>query len=294
MLIQWAAVEGRPHYESMEPSQTIAYISDVGAHRLKPLFIAGCSVTSVFFSLSFISERWLRHSGQLARNRGRTDKTFAIISIIFSLCGGIGLILLSVFDTVRYPLQHNGCLTLFMGGYILSAIFVCAEYQRLGIHYREHTILAASFWIKLTFILVELALAVAFGVTGQQGKKNQAAVIEWIISYIFTFYVLSFIIDLLPSVRTRNHIPQGKQITEMTMAPNTAQQTMTTIPRPPRTTGYYEQPLTTDSMGDRGNTYSGYVVDEPTPDQSSTTPQRPARGYVPYSQSHAQEQNLHV
>ncbi|EEQ88670.2 suppressor Sfk1 [Blastomyces dermatitidis ER-3] len=296
MLIQWAAVEGRPHYESMELSQTIAFISDVGAHGLKPLFITGCSITSVVFSASFVSERWLRHRGQLARNRGRADKTFAIISIVFSMCGGLGLILLSIFDTVRFPLQHNGCLVLFMGGYILSAIFVCAEYQRLGIHYREHTILAASFWIKLVFILVELALAVAFGVTGQQGMKNQAAVLEWIIAYIFTFYVLSFVVDLLPAIRTRNHIPQGKRITEMTMAQNGAQQSpstmTTTTPRPPQTSAYYEQPLTTDSMGDRGNVYRGYVVDQQ-PTQVQFT-QSSAGGYVPYGQSHAQEGDLRV
>ncbi|KAL2370850.1 hypothetical protein RJ035_000914 [Blastomyces gilchristii] len=257
MLIQWAAVEGRPHYESMELSQTIAFISDVGAHGLKPLFITGCSITSVVFSASFVSERWLRHRGQLARNRGRADKT---------------------------------------GGYILSAIFVCAEYQRLGIHYREHTILAASFWIKLVFILVELALAVAFGVTGQQGMKNQAAVLEWIIAYIFTFYVLSFVVDLLPAIRTRNHIPQGKRITEMTMAQNGAQQspsTMTTAtPRPPQTSAYYEQPLTTDSMGDRGNVYRGYIVDQQ-PTQVQFT-QSSAGGYMPYGQSHAQEGDLRV
>ncbi|PGH07645.1 proteasome component ECM29 [Blastomyces parvus] len=294
MMIQWAAVEGGPHYESMEPSQTIAYISDVGAHGLKPLFIAGCSITSVFFSASFISERWLRHRGHLARNRGRADKAFAIISIVFSMCGGLGLILLSIFDTVRYPTQHNGCLVLFMGGYILSAIFVCAEYQRLGIHYREHTILAVSFWIKLVFILLEVALAIAFGVTGQRNMKNQAAVLEWIIAYIFTFYVLSFVIDLLPAVRTRNHIPQGKRISQMTMAQNGAPQspTTTTIPRPPQTSAYYEQPLTTDSMGERGNTYRGYVADQQ-PTQRQFT-QSSAGGYVPHGQSHAQEGDLQV
>ncbi|OAX83625.1 hypothetical protein ACJ72_02012 [Emergomyces africanus] len=285
----------------MERTQTIAYISDVGAHGLKPLFVAGCAVTSVFFNLSFLSERWLRHSGQLARNKGKTDKAFAIIAIVFSLLGGAGLILLSIFDTVNHSHLHNGFLTLFMGGYILSAVFVCAEYQRLGIHYREHTILAASFWIKLAFIFVEIALAIAFGVTGKQGKKNQAAVIEWIIAYIFTFYVLSFVIDLLPSVRTRRHIPQGKRISEMTMAPNTTQQTTATTntPRTSQTyqTNTYEQPLTTDSMGDRGNIYRGYVVDEPaTTSQSSSnaTTQNQRGGYVPHGQPNAQERNFGV
>ena len=46
------------------------------------------------------------------------------------------------------------------GGYIVSAIFTCWEYQRLGVKYRQHRILAASFWIKLAFILVEFVLAI--------------------------------------------------------------------------------------------------------------------------------------
>lgn len=42
----------------------------------------------------------------------------------------------------------------------MSAIFICAEYQRLGIHYRQYRILRASFWVKLTFIFLELALCI--------------------------------------------------------------------------------------------------------------------------------------
>ena len=61
MLITWLA-SGRPKYVSQEGN--IAYISDVGADILKPLFIAGCAVTAVAFFLSLTIERWLRHSGR--------------------------------------------------------------------------------------------------------------------------------------------------------------------------------------------------------------------------------------
>lgn len=43
----------------------------------------------------------------------------------------------------------------YRAGCIISAIFICAEYQRLGVHFREHRVLRASFWLKLAFILVE-------------------------------------------------------------------------------------------------------------------------------------------
>lgn len=45
-------------------------------------------------------------------------------------------------------------------GYVISAIFICAEYQRLGIYFREYRILRISFWMKLAFIFIEVGLAI--------------------------------------------------------------------------------------------------------------------------------------
>ncbi|KAE8376824.1 Frag1/DRAM/Sfk1 family-domain-containing protein [Aspergillus bertholletiae] len=241
MLGSWAA-QGSPVYPSMEKGQTIAYISDIGAQGLKPLFIAGSVITVVFLDLSFISERWLRHAGQLVPNKGRLDKACAILSIFFSIAGALGLILLSIFDTLRHPDMHDGFLVMFLVGYIISAILICAEYLRLGIFYRsQHRVLFASFVIKLLFIVIEIALAIAFAVLGKKGpsKRNAAAVLEWVIALIFTFYVLSFVVDLLPSVRTRRHVPQGeKRIARSEMENGMAQPNAT-----------IEEPLTTDSAG---------------------------------------------
>jgi uncharacterized membrane protein YbhN (UPF0104 family) len=132
LLIHWN-VDGRPHYASMEPTQTIAYISDVGAQDLKPLFIAGSCVTTIFLDLSFFSERWLRHRGRLARNTTLTEKVLSGLSLGFALIGTLGLILLSIFDTLRHHTLHDIFLLLFIAGYVISAIFICWEYQRLGI-----------------------------------------------------------------------------------------------------------------------------------------------------------------
>ncbi|KAL1993042.1 hypothetical protein VTN49DRAFT_3799 [Thermomyces lanuginosus] len=212
MISSWAA-DGKPHYSSMEPGQRIAFISDIGASRLKPLFIAGSTVTVVFLDLAFLSERWLRHAGKLVPNKGRWDKACSVLSIIFAIAGAAGLILLSIFDTQRHGRLHNGFLAMFIAGYLVSSVFICLQYLRLGIAYRRvHRILFFSFWIKLIFILVELALAVAFGVYLRRGgRQNLAAVLEWVIAYIFTFYILSFAIDLFPAVRTRNTVSGEKE-----------------------------------------------------------------------------------
>jgi Frag1/DRAM/Sfk1 family len=91
-----------------------SFISDIGATGLQPLFIAGSCVTVVFLDLSFLAERWLRHSGQLARNKGRFDKICSVVSIIFSIAGAAGLILLSCFNDRDYDRLHDAFLGLFM------------------------------------------------------------------------------------------------------------------------------------------------------------------------------------
>jgi uncharacterized membrane protein YbhN (UPF0104 family) len=118
------------------------------------------SVVVVVFDLSFIAERWLRHTGRLAHNTSTAQKVLSFFTIIFAIVGAAGLILLSIFDTLRHPKLHDVFLVLFIGGYIVSAIFICWEYQRLGIHYRQFRILRASFWVKLAFIIVECGLAI--------------------------------------------------------------------------------------------------------------------------------------
>lgn len=57
----------------------------------------------------------------------RREKAFSILAIMGSLIGGAGLILLSVFDTKRFPSAHRGFLLVFMIGVAISAIFTVVE-----------------------------------------------------------------------------------------------------------------------------------------------------------------------
>ena len=123
--------------------------------------------------------------------------------MVFAVAGTAGLILLSIFDTLHHPKLHDGFLLLFIAGYVVSAIFICAEYQRLGIHFREHFILRFSFWAKLIFIIVEVIFAIILAATSFNKKQNVAGVFEWSISLILTLYVLTFFIDLLPAARSK-------------------------------------------------------------------------------------------
>jgi hypothetical protein len=84
-----------------------ADISDIGADILKPLFIVVCAITAVSFTLSLILERWLRHSGRLPANMRTREKVFAGLAIFGATLGGVGLILLSIFDTKRHMKLHR-------------------------------------------------------------------------------------------------------------------------------------------------------------------------------------------
>ena len=89
-------------------------IKDIGALRLKPLFIAGSATMVVFLNAGFIAERWMRHTGRLAPNTSRVQKILSIIAIIGAMIGALGLIFLSIFDTLRHPVAHDRLLAVFM------------------------------------------------------------------------------------------------------------------------------------------------------------------------------------
>ncbi|KAK4104858.1 hypothetical protein N658DRAFT_504402 [Parathielavia hyrcaniae] len=211
LLLYWIVSEDGSRYASMSAGQTIAYISDVGASDLQPLFIAGCVLTTVLLDFSLGADRWLRHRGRLAPNTTRGEKVLSVLTILFALLGTVGLILLSIFDTARYPRRHNIFLLLFIVGYILSAVFICWEYQRLGIRHRSIRILACSFWIKLIFIILEILLAVAFIVLTNTQNYNPGAILEWIVAFVFSAYIFSFYIDLYPAAATKKQLGRGRE-----------------------------------------------------------------------------------
>ncbi len=78
--------------------------------------------------------------------------------------------------------------------------------------HREHRDLRTSFWAKLVVVLVEVSLAIAFVATNFTRHSNVAAILEWVVAFLFTFFILSFVIDLYPAVATKSHMARyGKR-----------------------------------------------------------------------------------
>ncbi|KAK7032829.1 Frag1/DRAM/Sfk1 family-domain-containing protein [Favolaschia claudopus] len=197
LLITWLAQggTGRPRYRSQD--QTIAYISDVGADILKPLFIVGCSITAVTFFSSLVIERYLRHSGRLITTMRRREKALNVLAALGAFIGGVGLILLSVFDTARHMHLHRGFLLMFMLGVVASAIFTCIEYRWISKDFFYVRQLRIAYVAKGIIVSILVVLAVAFGVALFTRKAFDAgAILEWIIALGFTFYMLTFYYDL--------------------------------------------------------------------------------------------------
>ncbi|KAF8149832.1 Frag1/DRAM/Sfk1 [Crassisporium funariophilum] len=208
MLIVWLA-SGRPRYPSQDGS--IAYISDVGADILKPLFIVGCAITAVGFFLSLVVERYLRHSGRLIPSMRRRERVLSMLAVAGSFIGGCGLILLSIFDTRRHSSAHRAFLLVFIVGVALSAIFTIIEYWWISKDFVNERSLKVAYIAKAIIATLLIALAIAFAITLFRAV-NVGAVIEWVIAFGFTFYLLTFYYDL----RQSKNIQKG-ELTSLTM-----------------------------------------------------------------------------
>ncbi|KKA28689.1 hypothetical protein TD95_003433 [Thielaviopsis punctulata] len=182
MLLFWTVHQNGKHLVDMNEHQSIAYISDLGALTLKPLFIAGSAVTVIFLDLSFVADRLLRHNGRLLPNVKRSEKVVFVLNIVFAITGSVGLLLLSIQDTWRHPHTHTIGLIIFLVGFVLSAVCACIEYH----------------------FLRRISIAIAFGTLVKTNKYNEAAVCEWVLAIIFSFYVFSYVMDLWPAVHTKH------------------------------------------------------------------------------------------
>ncbi|KII89796.1 hypothetical protein PLICRDRAFT_174631 [Plicaturopsis crispa FD-325 SS-3] len=202
MLITWLA-SGRPHYPSQDGH--IAYISDVGASFLKPLFVVGCCVTAACFVVALGVERWLRHEGRLVPDMRRRERALSVLAILGALLGGAGLILLSVLDTLRHPSLHRVFLLVFMIGVAFSAIFTVCEYRWLSKTFAHHAALRRAYLLKAIIAGLLILAAIAFGIALYK-STDVGACLEWAIALGFTFYLCTFAYDL----RLAKGVPRGE------------------------------------------------------------------------------------
>ncbi|KUL84231.1 hypothetical protein ZTR_06928 [Talaromyces verruculosus] len=156
---------GQPRYISEEDTQTIAFISDIGAQHLKPVFIACTSIAMITYIISLMFYFYhmspdrmplSSRSGSIIRanslpsiysvpppsslasryqHQHQQEKKWhqslvfqigiPLLSIFFSLVGATNLVLLTIFDTARYTSAHQLLLPTSISAHILGCLILC-------------------------------------------------------------------------------------------------------------------------------------------------------------------------
>lgn len=218
LMVCWSA-QGFPVYDWMEPNhhhQTILYISDVAATNLQPIFISCASTQALFFILTLIAERYLRHAGRLLPNWNKKEKILAATSIFFAFIGQLGIIFVSTFNTHSFPDVHASFLVVFIVFLALSAVCNGFELYILNKAYITYNHFKRSYIFKSIWWIISLGLAIGFAVCIKRHHPNAAAVCEWTLAFLYGFYLLSFAYDLWPAAKAEKgemfHEKQSREL----------------------------------------------------------------------------------
>ena len=202
LLIYWLA-EGLPRY----PGQTnpyVAFISDIGAFRLQPLFITGGVVSSLTLTATIVSvhlarreRRRLLSAHQKPGDGGqqpRYEKWVSISACLFEVAACPCRICITLFNNQRYPSLHHTFLFLALAGTALSCIcttFVLWTEMWKG-PARGNEQLRRSCVLSNSLLVVEVLLGSIFTGLLWTGHLRSGGVVEWIMAFVFTFYFWAF------------------------------------------------------------------------------------------------------
>ncbi|KAK9453426.1 Frag1/DRAM/Sfk1 family-domain-containing protein [Dipodascopsis uninucleata] len=212
MLIALMAVWAGNNYKlfpSQDAGTHVPYISDIGASGVKPVFIACAATQGALFVLALMSERYLRHAGRLEPNRYLAEKILSGLAILFAIAGQIGLTLLTILDTYRHHRAHVINLGIFIVGIGISAVCTFGEYYMLRKRYYEVNWLRFSYKLKLLWLIVAIAFAIAFACLNVDDVGNKAAIIEWTLAYWYGFYCILLMLDLRPASKKSQSIEKS-------------------------------------------------------------------------------------
>lgn len=201
LLICWLA-EGRPRYPS-QGNPYVAYISDIGAFRLKPLFIVGAISTSLTLVGTIIAVHLAFHQNRNHQEELFTEhgwgytKVFSILACIFALASCPCQICLPIFDNHRKSQIHHVLLSLALAGTALTALCTMVTFWGEMWPRKEETpreIRRRRYIIfSNTLLIIEVVLGICFTALLWTGYYRVAGILEWVMSFLFTGYIWAFI-----------------------------------------------------------------------------------------------------
>ena len=198
LLIYWLA-EGSPRYPG-QSNPYVAFISDIGAFRLQPLFITGGIVTSLTLSATIVSVHLARRQRRLStQNLGdeqpRYEKWVSILACLFDVAALPCRICITLFNNYDHPNLHRTFLFLALAGTALSCI--CTAFVLWAEMWKGpaqgNELLRRSCVLSNSLLVVELLLGSTFTGLLWTGQFKSGGIVEWIMAFVFTFYFWAFI-----------------------------------------------------------------------------------------------------
>lgn len=216
LLLWWVIDDNYRPYRITDA--LITFISYVGAAH-KALFVAGSALTFLFFTLTLIAERDLRHLRRIPGVLTRRFKYFNLdtIALLFGILGGLCLLLLSIFDAFTYSTAHWSFTVAFVLCIALNTVLSTQGVRRLEANHVGRNHLRQSAIIKIVIVSFALAGAIVFAVSLGICRRRTpgvaptercniirsvAGAAEWFIAFLFAGYLFSIVLDFWPARKT--------------------------------------------------------------------------------------------
>ncbi|KAF1963239.1 hypothetical protein CC80DRAFT_294 [Byssothecium circinans] len=190
MLLTWIG-RGCPHYPGQQ-NPYVAFISDIAAFQLKPLFLVGSLTTASCFIATVVAvhaSRYDRHMYGIEDVAWkRWTSTMAMLS---GVVAGLGLTLLAVLDTFRFHTEHAVLLLVCLIGLSLSMVLTTVVYWDQAWKPTPFRRLRTYCVTGTVIVFVDFALGVGFYTLLQLLYWRTAGVLEWVMAFTGAFYLFS-------------------------------------------------------------------------------------------------------
>ncbi|ORY64516.1 Frag1/DRAM/Sfk1 [Pseudomassariella vexata] len=193
LLIRWLSL-GLPRYPG-QVNPDVPFISDIAAFTFKPVFIVGCTITGISFAGTVFAVHHVRYSPKFYRltNDAAWRQSVSFIALGCGLVAAVSLFFLSVFDTVDAHVRHRYLLMSTFSGLGLSAILTTLVWW-------DQTVGPARFgglrrWCLLNtgLMICQTGVSIAFVALIYSGHYKSAGFVEWSLTYLGAFWLLSFV-----------------------------------------------------------------------------------------------------
>ncbi|KAI1340045.1 hypothetical protein F5Y15DRAFT_62487 [Xylariaceae sp. FL0016] len=193
LLIRWLAL-GRPRYPG-QVNPYMPFISDIAAQTFKPIFIVGCCATGACFFGTMFAVHHVRYS---PRFYGLTDdapwrQAVSMIALVAGLAAAINLVFLSIFDTYEETVKHRYLLMGTFCGLFISAVTTTLVWWDQTRGPRVFVGLRKWCLFNLFLVLCQFCIGVAFVTLMYLDRFMASGVLEWTLTYLGSFWLLSFV-----------------------------------------------------------------------------------------------------